>query len=72
MEGCEGPPPPAGTGLLDLDDACLYHIIRYLSPLPDVFNLAKTCWVSPYPAAARQQQTPAGGFSFSSSSSEAP
>ncbi len=31
--------------LLELDDACIYHIIRYLLPLPDVFNLAKACWV---------------------------
>lgn len=36
---------PAGYCCLnDLDDACLLHILRHLTPLPDLFRVARTCW----------------------------
>ena len=34
------------TSLEDLDDACLTKIFAYLSPLPDLFAVARTCKVS--------------------------
>lgn len=32
--------------LMDLDDACLMRIFKHLMPLPDLFQVAQTCWVS--------------------------
>jgi hypothetical protein len=32
--------------LMDLDDACLMCIFKHLMPLPDLFQVAQTCWVS--------------------------
>jgi hypothetical protein len=34
------------TALLDLDDSLLRYICHMLQPLPDVFSVAQTCWVS--------------------------
>jgi hypothetical protein len=34
------------TQLTDLDDACLLGIFKHLVPLPDLFQVAQTCWVS--------------------------
>jgi hypothetical protein len=34
------------TALLDLDDSLLRYIFHMLQPLPDVFSMAQTCWVS--------------------------
>ncbi|WIA36696.1 hypothetical protein OEZ86_007973 [Tetradesmus obliquus] len=30
--------------LMDLDDACLMRIFKHLMPLPDLFQVAQTCW----------------------------
>eukprot|EP00775_Hariotina_reticulata_P012458 gene12458-12593_t len=32
------------TQLTDLDDACLLGIFKHLVPLPDLFQVAQTCW----------------------------
>mmetsp|Transcript_12358 Transcript_12358/g.26697 ORF Transcript_12358/g.26697 Transcript_12358/m.26697 type:complete len:422 (+) Transcript_12358:74-1339(+) len=32
------------TSLLCLDDNCLLHILKHLSPLPDLFAVARSCW----------------------------
>jgi hypothetical protein len=36
----------AQRNLMDLDDACLMRIFKHLMPLPDLFQVAQTCWVS--------------------------
>ena len=35
--------------LTDLDDGCLSRIFAYLTPLPDLFNIARVCQVSDPP-----------------------
>lgn len=37
---------PRGCRLLDLDDACLLRVCKHLLPLPDLFAVGLTCWVS--------------------------
>lgn len=32
--------------LFKLDDACLLNVMRFLEPLPDLFALQRSCWVS--------------------------
>ena len=37
------------TCLEDLDDACLTRVFGFLSPLPDLFAVARTCKANPCP-----------------------
>lgn len=45
-DACQRGSEPLPSCLFDLDDGVLLAVFRHLDPLPDLFSIARSCWVS--------------------------